>query len=530
MTYKITVLFLVAILVNQGNADDNYKLPKGHLKPLGQHRAAEGHIDVLNEPISAEEFWSKYVGQRRPVLLKQAALDFPAIDSWTDDYLRNFYGNYWIYSAKINEKEEISNDQGHLERQSLNDFISTYVNESKCIDSQLPQPMQRDVLIPPFLSCGSFTTAMIDVHVWLNTGNSKSSLRKDASNTINCLLNGTSDWILIDNQNAHLVPMVEEIAKDGSTRSALQVDEVDLQKYSAFSNCPYYDATLAKGDCIYLPHDSLYQVRTDGVKNMRVSLLFSQSVSHLKKFNNQDCQTSKYKNIRDPMFDWQINSHTTPVVDLQDPNLYREAAFQAFKGKKKIRTEVLLRRLKIRKNLQIENKNVVTTDEIADLPLQSWINLIYYFDLDPENPLKYEYRIYTKKDIRSIIEKTIDKAGGINTRKFAVFYEKLLSGSEQSANEIMRKFDTNGNGKVSKEERLSKLDEVLGLFANPDGKVDEIDSNESDISDGEDPLRSEETELKKESAEIGNQGIPEQTDSGSINDEMNEKKSSRDEL
>lgn len=55
---------------------------------------------------------------------------------------------------------------------------------------------------------------------------------------------------------------------------------------------------------------------------MGVSLMFSQSISHLKEFNYHNCDVKKYRSIRDPMFEWQIND-PDKVISLQDPNLYR---------------------------------------------------------------------------------------------------------------------------------------------------------------------------------------------------------------
>ena len=95
----------------------------------------------------------------------------------------------------------------------------------------------------------------------------------------------------------------------------------------------------------------------------------------------------------------------------------------------------------------------------------------------------------------------------------------------------MKKFDVNGNGKISKEERLSKMDEVLGLFADPDGIVDETEmSDDAKSSDSQGSAKVQETPVKKEApAEVADQKSTD-ADSESNQNQNKDDKSSRDEL
>lgn len=64
--------------------------PAGHLEPLGAHRPAEGHIDIVEGFVEPEIFYEEYVKPSKPVVFKNAALGIPAFSSWSDDYLRFF--------------------------------------------------------------------------------------------------------------------------------------------------------------------------------------------------------------------------------------------------------------------------------------------------------------------------------------------------------------------------------------------------------------------------------------------------------
>ena len=179
-TNFILALCLIAVFYQVDAAKKSKKAPRGHLQQIGLHRDPEGHIDIKTEPLSAKEFWSDYVSKRRPVLLRGAASQFPAKMLWNDQYLADTYGNLTV---KIERKFEAHanpvGDMG-LARDSIRNFIKTYVQDDKYVISQLPKPMYKDVLVPPCLSCGSFNQSIIEVNFWLSSGGTKSLLHKDA--------------------------------------------------------------------------------------------------------------------------------------------------------------------------------------------------------------------------------------------------------------------------------------------------------------------------------------------------------------
>lgn len=162
------------------NSNKTGKVPRGHMQELGLHRDPDGHVDIVEEPYSAEEFWKNYVSKRRPVLIKGAANNFPAKSLWTDDHLLKEYGQYNVKLEKKKESQGIPTGDMGLGRDSIKNFVSTYVEKNKYIVSQLPKPMYRDVLVPSCLSCGSFTNSLVEVNYWMSSGGTKSLLHKDA--------------------------------------------------------------------------------------------------------------------------------------------------------------------------------------------------------------------------------------------------------------------------------------------------------------------------------------------------------------
>ena len=67
-------------------------LPKGHLEPLGSHRPPDSIEERYDIP-SPIEFWNEYVGISKPVVLRGASTHSRAFKLWTDEYLKENYGN-----------------------------------------------------------------------------------------------------------------------------------------------------------------------------------------------------------------------------------------------------------------------------------------------------------------------------------------------------------------------------------------------------------------------------------------------------
>ena len=72
---------------------------------------------------------------------------------WTEEYLVTEYGNLTLRvesRAESNDRVPAGED-GILGRDSVRHFLQNYQNVDVYVISQIPQPMERDVAIPPCL-------------------------------------------------------------------------------------------------------------------------------------------------------------------------------------------------------------------------------------------------------------------------------------------------------------------------------------------------------------------------------------------
>ena len=173
----------------------------GHGQELGLHRTSDGHIDVLESVPHPRVFWNDYASVGKPVIFKGAAKNFPAFTLWTDKYLKDNYGDLEVKLEAKKEKEKVPIGERGLGRDSLRSFLDSYQQKDSYIVSQLPDPLAKEVRVLPCWTCGSFKDRILEANLWLSSGGTRSLLHKDADNAINCLLNGTKDWILIHPEN-----------------------------------------------------------------------------------------------------------------------------------------------------------------------------------------------------------------------------------------------------------------------------------------------------------------------------------------
>lgn len=96
------------------------------------------------------------------------------------------------------EKEEVPVGARGLGRDTIRSFLETYQKKDTYTVSQLPDSLSREVGVLPFLMCGTFSKRILEANLWLSSGWTRTMLHKDADNAINCLSNGTKDWILTE--------------------------------------------------------------------------------------------------------------------------------------------------------------------------------------------------------------------------------------------------------------------------------------------------------------------------------------------
>ncbi|CAB4003102.1 Lysine-specific demethylase 8 [Paramuricea clavata] len=475
------ILLLCILQISTGKTD--VKIPLGHGEELGRHRPSVGHVEELHEIPTPSIFWENYASAGTPVVFKGAAKRFPAFKLWTDEFLTENFGNLEVKLESKKEKDETPIGERGLGRDTIKSYLSDYHAKDSYVVSQLPDPMARDVDVLSCLSCGTFTKRIMEATLWLSSGGTSSLLHRDADNAINCLLNGTKDWILIDPKHEDKIPIAQGDKGYGGF-AVLDVNSVNLIKYSDFQHVPWQYANITAGDCLFLPYGYWHQVRSYGSKNMAVSVLFSR----LKAFNPSGCDKTEYApfSLADAGMVWTYPGYGPQTLGNNDPFEIRDALaemigdlesrnekidnsdlfFKWFteadmldhESQRKNLAELMYQELKTFCNGQI------TSEFIMKLSIDQLKSLVMLIDGDPANTEEYEHAIFAPEDVREMIETLlIDNDGSFSQEMLRTAYE-TLGGSEKIARELFLDMDLNEDEIVTREEISQTLDDVLVKF------------------------------------------------------------------
>ena len=183
------------------------ELPSWHLQPLGSHVKPDAVDEsFLGNIVSPKDFAEKFVIPRKPIVFRNVVKEWPAFKLWNDGYLAENYGEMELRLEGKKEKQSgIPKGDVCLGRDRLKTFLNDYKQgANKYVVSDLPTPMWHEVYVPPPMSCGEFLENYVEIDLWINSDLGKkgqggnSILHKDAFNTVNCVLNGSKEWKLIE--------------------------------------------------------------------------------------------------------------------------------------------------------------------------------------------------------------------------------------------------------------------------------------------------------------------------------------------
>ena len=121
----------------------------GHLKMFGLQRPPNGPVVEYNSVLKPQEFWDKHVSMLKPLVFRQAIANSPARLKWSDQYLKEKYGDLDV----LTELKTENRTHGVTSRMLLGDFIDVYGKENLYVVTVLPDPMRKDLPVSRYVSC-----------------------------------------------------------------------------------------------------------------------------------------------------------------------------------------------------------------------------------------------------------------------------------------------------------------------------------------------------------------------------------------
>ena len=448
----ISLFSLAAYSSYAGNLDDTSL--RGHLEPLGSHRDPEQVPEFKrgNYP-KPEEFWKNFVKPSKPAVFRGGAGDWVGFTKWTDEYLVKNYGDSELRLEGRKEKYGRT-PYGALGvgRDTMENFVKNYhdPDHKGYIVTELPVPMYQEAGVLPFMTCGTFKHRMVEVDFWMNGGNASSVLHKDAFNTMNCLLNGTKEWKLIELKHEKNIYKASEAAPAHGGYSKINVHSVDLNKYPKVAKVPWQYSKLEKGDCLFLPKGMYHNVLSSGSNNVAVALLFSRFDRYKKRdldFSDCDNVTQVSKPLSDFIVDWMYPGKgdlSMGNADLEDVridmlgNLNKKGIYTLERLTKAVYEIYSEKDYKFAKNhakkayeILTDGKSALTREMISRLSKEKLRVAAMCFErVDPSNAPWNEYNQINPEAIQEAVLKHLNKKNEPLSRD--VFLKIYVNGVEGS--------------------------------------------------------------------------------------------------
>ncbi len=169
-------LCLILVFVSLIQSITAEEINPGHNKPFG----SKGPFLKLDETesISTIDFFENYVRPRKALILKKAAMNFPATSLWTDSYLAEITKSYEDYKFDVETVKKETRNQKY-NQMSFGDFLKTYQTRELYLVSDLPEFLANDVNLPQPLQCEHAPKSVDKMVMWFSSGNTKSVIHTD---------------------------------------------------------------------------------------------------------------------------------------------------------------------------------------------------------------------------------------------------------------------------------------------------------------------------------------------------------------
>ena len=238
-----------------GNSENAQRLPSGHLKKLGEHGSEiiVGEIEELDYVPHGKDFYEHFLRKRRPLILRGALKDWPAVQHWPNEtYLREKHGAT-IFDVQFSKKYE--GEFPVKKTMNLTEYLNIYKTKDVYLDCPFVHTsgMMNDILIPHCLQCEEIARSIGSVHLLFSSGNTSSSCHFDGYENLLSVIAGTKDVLVADSKYVEL--FYPESHTTVNIESPIDPEAVDLERFPRVAEIPFHRVSELSLSS-WLVHDS----------------------------------------------------------------------------------------------------------------------------------------------------------------------------------------------------------------------------------------------------------------------------------
>jgi Cupin-like domain len=215
--------------------------------------------------VSRDEFLERYAIGSRPVVLTDAAHDWPALQRWSPHYLRERFGDLEVeVQAERNADPKFEqNKQQHRRTMRLGEFVDRVLAGGATNDYYLTannEILRRPEFAPLLADIGTLPDfcrqddLARSINFWFGPAGTNTPLHHDTLMLLHTQVVGRKRWRFISPLDT---PRVYNYS---GVFSPIDIDHPDLARYPLFGGVKVLDVVVEPGETIFLPLAWWHQV------------------------------------------------------------------------------------------------------------------------------------------------------------------------------------------------------------------------------------------------------------------------------
>jgi hypothetical protein len=266
--------FLAALKMRQ--LRDKLASVMANLQKLWEIDPGYTHVEKRSR-VSRDEFITRYVRGCRPVVLTGVAHDWPAMQRWSPEYIKQRYGHLMVEIQAERHGDQLyeMNKLAHRREVRLADFVDRVESAGVSNDEYLTannELLRRPEFAGLLEDIGSLpevcdrTKLAERSSFWFGPAGTVTPLHHDTLMLFHTQVVGRKRWRLVS-------PLeTPRLYNHYQVYSAVDLDKVDLNRHPDFASVKVLDVVVEPGETMFLPLAWWHQV-----SSLDVSLSFSYS-------------------------------------------------------------------------------------------------------------------------------------------------------------------------------------------------------------------------------------------------------------
>lgn len=208
------------------------------------------------EPPSRADFFRLYVKRSRPVVLKGAIRDWPAVGKWSPRYLREAFGARQVPVAETNADGHFYDAKNGFRyaQWKVSDYVAAAEGERPAAQymsfpvSQFVPELLGDIRMPVYCDQSGWSHSRF----WFAGPGTVTPMHRDLPENLYALVAGRKRFLFFDRRetrNMYSHSLFSKVPNE----SRVDPEKPDLESFPRFQRATRYECIVEAGDLLYIP-------------------------------------------------------------------------------------------------------------------------------------------------------------------------------------------------------------------------------------------------------------------------------------